>query len=51
MELDPIVRGTDPYPHQNVTDPQHWLGKRQVIKKTYKNRQKRADQRRFAWIG
>jgi hypothetical protein len=21
---DPLARGTDPYPHQNVTDPQHW---------------------------
>jgi hypothetical protein len=23
-DLDPLVRGTDPDPHQNVTDPQHW---------------------------
>jgi hypothetical protein len=21
---DPLVRGVDPDPHQNVTDPQHW---------------------------
>jgi hypothetical protein len=24
-DSDPLVRGTDPDTHQNVTDPQHWL--------------------------
>jgi hypothetical protein len=23
LDPDPLVRGTDPDPHQNVTDPQH----------------------------
>jgi hypothetical protein len=22
---DPLIRGADPDPHQNVTDPQHWF--------------------------
>ncbi len=25
QESDPLVTGTDPDPHQNVTDPQHFL--------------------------
>ncbi len=25
LDPDPLVRGTDPDPHQNVTDPQHCL--------------------------
>ncbi len=27
-DLDPLVRGSDP--HQNVTDPQHWLKKIEI---------------------
>jgi hypothetical protein len=25
LDPDPLVRGTDSDPHQNFTDPQHWL--------------------------
>jgi hypothetical protein len=25
MDLDPLVRGTDPGPHQTVSDPPHLL--------------------------
>jgi hypothetical protein len=24
QDPDPLVRGLDPDPHQNVMDPQHW---------------------------
>jgi hypothetical protein len=26
MDPDPLVRGTDPDPYQNVTDPKHCFG-------------------------
>ncbi len=25
QDPDPLVKGADPDPYQNVTDPQHWL--------------------------
>ncbi len=30
MDQDPLVRSTDPDPHQNCMDPQHWIGKDKV---------------------
>jgi hypothetical protein len=33
---DPLDRGTDTDPHQNVTDPQHWLKDLAVVNEAMK---------------
>jgi hypothetical protein len=34
-ERDPLVRGTDPDPHQNVRDPQHWSKLTEALRGVY----------------